>query len=91
MSRPESHREQIPEQRCGNCIFARWVRNGHHLLCFHGDESRTRIVSEGEPWEDVEIDGNCISIMEEEFDEVWGGRSTDSTDVCDEWKPKEEK
>ena len=54
--RPPSHREQIPEQRCGNCRLAHLVRR-EHLLCFHGDNITTRKWDYGT---DVILDGQDV-------------------------------
>ena len=40
--RPQSHREQIPEKRCGNCKHGLVPEFRDNLLCFHGDKIETK-------------------------------------------------
>jgi hypothetical protein len=81
--RPSSHREQIPEQRCGNCRLAHLVRR-EHLLCFHGDNVSTRKWDYGT---DVILNSQDVDLLEgDEFDELWAGRVVEPSDVCDEWE-----
>lgn len=86
MTRPASHREQIPERRCDNCVFSHLVAYKDDLLCFHGDD--IRITGKSECSEYVELNGEDICLMdgEEYSKKVWAGRIVYSDDVCDEWK-----
>ena len=89
--RPESHREQIPEKRCGNCFWAIIPEYKRDLLCFHGDDDRLTINCPGlrSDTTDIDFDGECVGTMDgEEYDNVWGGRTVHDTDICDEWQPQ---
>jgi hypothetical protein len=95
MTRPESHREQEHERRCGNCNHCHYVKFVEHVLCFHGDDikaerfgsgtfdkSFVRLLSEPEFHQDVELmDGDQLS-------RIWGNRSVDVSDVCDQWEER---
>lgn len=86
--RPESHREQTPERRCGNCIFSHLVAYKLDLLCFHGDNILVTGKSEYPVTSDfIEMDGEEVGMMDgDEYARVWSGRIVDSDDICDEWK-----
>lgn len=88
MSRPKSHREQVPLQRCDNCRFSAFVRYKRDLLCFHGDDVE---IESGENGDSVTLPGEIsVELMDgEEYSPIWGGRVVDGTDICDEWKPIE--
>lgn len=85
--RPASHREQIPEQRCGNCKFAHLVAYKLDLLCFHGDNIEvTGEVGYPVEAECIDLDGNSVDLMDgEEYSKVWAGRVVNDSDVCDLW------
>lgn len=95
MTRPESHRSQEHERLCGNCNHCHYVKYVEHVLCFHGDKieaerfgkdtfdkSFVRLLSEPEFHQDVELmDGDQLS-------RIWGSRSVDVSDVCDQWEER---
>jgi hypothetical protein len=86
MTRPASHREQIPKRRCGNCRHGHLVEFKEDLLCFHGDQI---VVLPGLSDEDSEVwlSGESVSLLDgDEYDAVWGGRVVDATDICDAWE-----
>ncbi len=78
---PSTHREQIPDQRCGNCRMPQLVGR-QHLLCFHGDNVTTRKWDYGT---DVILDDQDVDLIED-FGEVWASRVVEPTDVCDQWQ-----
>lgn len=92
MTRPASHREELPAKSCGNCFWAAWPEYWDHLLCFHGDNAVVRpdpIRPDDKFAREVTLeDGVEVHLLEgEERDEVWGGRVVDPlTEVCDEWR-----
>jgi hypothetical protein len=84
--RPESHRIQIPEKRCGNCRHGLIPEHKNDLLCFFGDRIVTQPSFVRDGWDDVLLDGEPVGLMDgDEYDHVWGGRAVDDEDVCDEW------
>lgn len=84
--RPNTHREQVPAKRCGNCRHSAVPDFKDHLLCFHGDPVRYVRLA-GCTAIDVYLDGKCVGTMDgDQYDKVWGGRVVDPTDVCDEWE-----
>lgn len=87
MTRPSSHREQNPTQRCSNCVHSRLVAYKLDLLCFHGD--RIEIVGQSEypvSADYVYLDGEEVGMMDgEEYSPVWADRVVEPSDVCDEW------
>lgn len=85
MTRPNSHQKQNPAVRCGNCQFGHWIPYKGDLLCFHNDSIQ---VESGVEDVFVYLNDRDVSIMGEEYDEVWAGRTVHPTDVCDEWAPK---
>lgn len=92
MTRPSTHREQVPEKHCGNCRFSHLVAYKLDLLCFHGD--KIEIVGQsGYPVDAdyVFMDGDEIGMMDgDEYSRIWAGRIVDGwTEVCDEWQPEE--
>jgi hypothetical protein len=91
MTRPASHREQIPERRCGNCRFSAVPEYKDHLLCFFGD--KVEIIPGLNPHKPtVLLDGEDVGLMEgDEYSEVWGGRVVEFSEVCDEWQPEPER
>lgn len=84
--RPQSHREQIPEKRCGNCKHGLVPEFRDNLLCFHGDKIETKPgLSAGTT--EVWLNGEDVGTMDgDEYDQVWAGRLVDWDDVCDEWE-----
>lgn len=93
--RPESHRDQVPEKRCGNCRHSHLVSYKLDLLCFHGDKIQVtgqsrypvdsdHVLLESVPgWDEVGmLDGDAYS-------EVWAERVVDPCDVCDEWQEED--
>lgn len=88
--RPESHRHQIPEKRCGNCRFRHEVKFKRDDLCFHGEENLIEIS--GKDW-----DGEWITFIEDdlaeidgdEYSRIWAARHVDLTDICDHWEQEE--
>lgn len=88
MTRPASHREQCHDRCCGNCVFAHWIAYKPHLLCFHGDYIE-EIGHDSHGDECILMDGDEVGMLEgDEYDRVWGGRSVDPDDVCNEWEQK---
>lgn len=88
--RPESHREQVPDKRCGTCFFAIRPYFKDDLLCFHGDNIEVNHwrypAGDQQTHTDVFLDGEDVGIMDgEEYSKVWGGRVVDYTDICDEY------
>lgn len=91
--RPESHKEQLPDKRCGNCKFAHEFRKFGDLLCFHGDKIKLERWSyktaPDEVNTDVIFEGSNIEYMEcEEYSNIWAGRIVDNTDICEEYVQK---
>ena len=89
--RPDSHREQTHQKCCGNCKYAFLHRRFRDLLCFHGDNIKTKNWSWiSEPKDikiDVILDGDNVENLEgEQYGEIWAGRIIDSSDICDEWE-----
>lgn len=87
MTRPSTHIEAIPEDRCENCKFSALVAYKRDLLCFHGDKAEvTGVLESGECF--VELEGRDVSDLEgDEYDRVWAGRAVSDTDSCAEWEP----
>ena len=86
--RPATHREQIPDKRCGNCRFAHIVSGKLDLLCFKGDQIEVTGKS-GYPIDSdwIDLNGEDVGCLEgDAYSDVWGGRVVDGTDVCDEWE-----
>lgn len=81
--RPESHRDMLPDNRCGNCRFARLIKYHNDWLCFYGDEIQDG--SEGF----VIFQGEDVAFLEgDAYDTVWSGRVVDADiDTCDQWEP----
>lgn len=90
MTRPSTHRNQDPPRRCGNCIYALYPEHKDDLLCFHGDSVTRRPSCLRGHWVDIELaDGRAVGLLDgDEYDQVWGGRVVDESDICDEWFPK---
>ena len=88
MTRPLSHRDQVPLRRCGNCKFANLVAYKLDLLCFHGDGAVVTGKSNYPVDADfVEIGGEEVGLLDgDEYDRIWSQRIVDSDDVCDEWQ-----
>lgn len=90
MTRPASHRYQIPKHCCGNCEFSHIVEPTLDLLCFHGDN--IRVIGErnnSTESEFIEIDGEDIVLMSNDrYSEIWAGGIVDSDNICDEWRQK---
>lgn len=87
--RPESHRDQTSERRCGNCKFAAVPVYKDHLLCFHGDNAVMEPSSCSSFKKDVWINGELVGLLDgDEYDKIWGGGVVEDTDVCDEWQPE---
>lgn len=88
--RPASHREQVPPQRCGNCLYGMIPEWKQHLLCFFGDEFTTQPSFVQAGCDDVLLNGEPVGLLDgDEYDAVWGGRAVDDTDVCDCWMADE--
>lgn len=89
--RPDSHREQVHEKRCGNCRFRHEVKFYRGDLCFFGEEHLLEISGK-------DFDGECITFNEidlticdgDEYSKVWGKRVVDRLDICDKWEPEKE-
>lgn len=84
--RPESHRECLPERRCGTCMHAHLLEFKGDLLCLHGDDFEVIPYETGTV--EIIVEGECVSVMDGgQYDEIWGGRVVDPCiEVCDEWK-----
>lgn len=90
MTRPQSHCEQIPSRRCGNCRFAHIPEYKDDLLCFFGDAIESEQSYCNSHKSVVMLDGDHVGLLDgQEYDPVWANRVVDCTDICDEWKPKE--
>jgi hypothetical protein len=90
--RPETHREQIPEKRCGNCRHALYPEYKRDLLCFCDDEIEIRGPGISPGTTEVWLNGEHIGLLDgDEYDEVWAGRIVDWDDVCDEWELEPQK
>lgn len=91
--RPDSHKEQIPDKRCGNCKFAHVFRRLGDLLCFHGDDIKLEKWSWKHSPDDIKTDvifkGQNIEAFEaDEYSTIWAGRIVDDTDICEEYVQK---
>lgn len=91
--RPNSHKEQIPDKRCGNCKFAHELRRLGDLLCFHGDNIKLQKWSykttPDEVMTDVIFEGQNLEYVEmDEYSKIWAGRIVDDTDTCEEYVQK---
>lgn len=85
MTRPKSHRQQIPGKRCENCKFCHRVAYKTDLLCFHGDA--IEVIGHYGRGDHIEINGEEIGLLSgDEYDEIWGGRVVDPDEICDEWE-----
>lgn len=90
MTRPESHQEQLPVSRCGNCVHGHVPEYKYHRLCFYGDNYTASRSHLREYWSEVVLDGRDLCCVEgQDFDEVWAGRVVEDTDVCDFWCGRE--
>jgi hypothetical protein len=88
--RPRSHRLQIPAVRCGTCRHAMTPEYKDDLLCFFGDRIITSPGCREGTFEvlllrDTGQNKNVGLLLNGEYDEVWGDRVVDDTDVCDGW------
>lgn len=88
MTRPQSHRAQVPLRRCADCKFANLVAYKLDLLCFHGDDIAITGQSHYPVDADyVELGGENVEMLDgDEYGRVWANRIVDQDDVCDEWQ-----
>lgn len=97
MTRPESYDDTPPVNRCATCRHCHYVRYRRDLLCFHGDEITARRDGIG-PWDqsDVELhsqpfgDSSVEMLDDEDYSQVWGGRTVAADAVCEEWEARKE-
>ena len=89
--RPDSHREQTPEKRCGNCRFRHEVKFKRDDLCFYGEEDKIEVNGKDWDGEWITFDGITLEIAdwEDGYDKIWSKRIVDITDVCDHWREQE--
>lgn len=85
--RSASHKSQFPEHGCFDCKHGIIPCYKDHLLCFYGDADLIVYSIDCESKKaDIELNGLNVGLLEgDEYDQVWGGRVVDPTDICDEW------
>lgn len=82
--RPDTHKLQMHDRCCGNCVHAKWLAYKRDLLCFHGDDIE---VVPGGDGDFVYLGGTEVNMLDgDEYDTVWAGRVVDADDVCDNWQ-----
>lgn len=89
MTRPQSHRVELPAKRCGNCVHCALVAYKRDYLCFHGDDVKVSSSTDNESsFVQLGSDAEFVEVMDgEEYSNVWGGRAVcPDTEVCDEWQ-----